>query len=215
MYVLHSFANDGVDGALPSGTLLIGSDNMFYGTTSIGGSTGNGTLFQTNPGTGQTNIVHSFENSSTDGGQPNGTLAMGNNNIIYGTSYVGGSGLGAGTIFSYNLNTATFATNYSFPYNSLGPIYHPIGINPQSGLVLGNDGKLYGVANQGGAISMTGGTLYQFDPTTSTAINLFSFGTDSSSWISPRSDLLVGSDGIIYGTTSAGGTYSGGTIFKY
>jgi uncharacterized repeat protein (TIGR03803 family) len=49
--VLHNFGDGTVenDGAYPVGTLVLGSDNNFYGTTSEGGSAGLGTVFRISP----------------------------------------------------------------------------------------------------------------------------------------------------------------------
>jgi uncharacterized repeat protein (TIGR03803 family) len=49
--VLHNFGDGTVqnDGAYPVGTLVVGSDNNLYGTTSGGGSAGLGTVFRISP----------------------------------------------------------------------------------------------------------------------------------------------------------------------
>jgi uncharacterized repeat protein (TIGR03803 family) len=45
---LHSF--DGADGSNPEAGLLLATDGIFYGSTSLGGSSGNGTLFSLSTG---------------------------------------------------------------------------------------------------------------------------------------------------------------------
>jgi uncharacterized repeat protein (TIGR03803 family) len=49
--ILHNFGDGSVknDGAIPVGTLVVGSDNNLYGTTAGGGSAGLGTVFRISP----------------------------------------------------------------------------------------------------------------------------------------------------------------------
>lgn len=56
------------------------------------------------------------------------------------------------------------------------------------------------------------GTVYKFDPTTGTLTTVHSFsGTDGSG---PWVGLVQASDGNLYGTTSGGGDFSQGTVYK-
>jgi uncharacterized repeat protein (TIGR03803 family) len=105
--ILHSFAG-GVDGANPTAGLAIGSDGALFGTTYSGGSSNEGTLFALSPpgtpgGTWTEDILYNFTGGS-DGGNPQGGLVIGAGEVLYGTTYSGGSGLacsgGCGTVFS-------------------------------------------------------------------------------------------------------------------
>src|SRR3984957_1335884 len=51
--VLHAFAG-GTDGANPSASLIQAIDRNFYGTTTLGGASGHGTVFQMTPSGGVT-----------------------------------------------------------------------------------------------------------------------------------------------------------------
>lgn len=62
------------DGGVPFAGLAQGTDGNFYGTTTRGGSTGNGTVFKMTPG-GALTTLHSFEGS--DGAQAFAGLARG------------------------------------------------------------------------------------------------------------------------------------------
>jgi uncharacterized repeat protein (TIGR03803 family) len=94
------------DGAYPRAGLIL-SGNTLYGTASLGGSGGSGTVFALNTdGTGFT-VLHGFTGSSTnssgfytnsDGANPNGGLIL-TNNTLYGTASEGGTN-GSGTVFS-------------------------------------------------------------------------------------------------------------------
>jgi len=109
---LHSFTptspygNSNSDGAAPYASLITNSSgNTLYGTTQVGGSSGNGTVFAVNTdGTGFTNL-HSFT-STSDGANPYAGLIL-SGNTLYGTAYVGGSS-SYGTIFAINTDGTGF-----------------------------------------------------------------------------------------------------------
>jgi uncharacterized repeat protein (TIGR03803 family) len=80
----YSYTNSG--GAAPYGGLIL-MGNRLYGTTTIGGSSGNGTVFVLKiDGTGF-RMIHDFSNS--DGAKPYGTLIL-SGNTLYGTTQKGG-----------------------------------------------------------------------------------------------------------------------------
>jgi uncharacterized repeat protein (TIGR03803 family) len=84
------------DGGFPSSLTLSG--NTLYGTTSWGGTGGQGTLFALNTdGTGFTNL-YNFTGGD-DGAQPNSRLLL-SGNTLYGTAGGLGGSLGHGTVFS-------------------------------------------------------------------------------------------------------------------
>ena len=87
------------------------------------------------------------------------------------------------------------------------------GSTPRGALVLEDD-LLWGATEVGGVASGTGnGTVFKFDPATSTFTGLVEFaGTTNGS--KPTTGLLKASDDNFYGTTSVGGTDSIGTIFQ-
>ena len=89
--------NNGANpGANPYGSLTLGNDGNFYGTTFNGGSSGYGTIFKMTTNGVLTNLV-SF--TSSTGINPS-ALTLGNDGNFYGTTYSGGSG-GYGTVFRF------------------------------------------------------------------------------------------------------------------
>ena len=94
------------DGWQPKGTLTC-SGGTLYGTTTVGGSGGQGTVFQISTnGTGFA-VVKSFTNSPADGSEPvSGVLPVGTG--VWGTTYAGGSG-GLGILYSLQLTPVIIA----------------------------------------------------------------------------------------------------------
>lgn len=94
-HVLHSFGLKRQDGQVPLGGLLaVGKE--FYGTTQLGGATGNGTIFEVSAA-GKEKIVYNFRGGQTDGANPQAGLIY-LKGKLYGTTYAGGAN-GNGTVF--------------------------------------------------------------------------------------------------------------------
>ncbi len=97
----------------------------------------------------------------------------------------------------------TLETLYLFNTNAFG-------VNPYAGLLQANDGNFYGTASRGG--SLEDGTIFRF--ATNGVISLVhAFTGGSDGWV-PESELIQGTNGLLYGTTSGGGSLDGGTAFK-
>jgi uncharacterized repeat protein (TIGR03803 family) len=101
--VLHSFQNNGSDGyRLFSGLTLDAAGNV-YGTTSLGGSSNGGTVFELKPqasGAWTEVLLHNFNDNGKDGSSPypGGPLIFDRAGNLYGTTVAGGTD-GAGTVF--------------------------------------------------------------------------------------------------------------------
>jgi uncharacterized repeat protein (TIGR03803 family) len=79
--------------------------SRLYGTTSIGGAVGVGTVFQLTLA-GVETILHDFAGAPSDGQEPDSSLTHDAAGNLYGTAAIGGSGdcppglgVGCGTIF--------------------------------------------------------------------------------------------------------------------
>lgn len=94
--ILHSFPGGATDGLYPSGRLVRDGAGHLYGTTTEGGTSNLGTVFEVSLG-GAEKVLHSFA-GTPDGGHPFAGLvrdAVGN---LYGTT-TGGGAYDFGTIF--------------------------------------------------------------------------------------------------------------------
>jgi uncharacterized repeat protein (TIGR03803 family) len=135
--VLHNFNN--TDGYQAAPGMVEVTPGTFYGTTELGGTTGDGVVYSLTP-SGTFSVLHSLS-SSTDGHQAL-TLTLATDGNAYGVAVSGGSA-NCGTIFKVTAAGA-FSVVYNFDSTH--------GCNPLGGyLTQGTDGKLYGLANAGGA----------------------------------------------------------------
>jgi uncharacterized repeat protein (TIGR03803 family) len=79
-----------------------------------------------------------------------------------------------------------------------------------NGLILATDGNFYGTSSGSAA---NRGTVFKMT-SSGTVTVLHAFAGGSSDGDTPKAALLQGSDGTLYGTTSAGGAANLGTVFK-
>jgi uncharacterized repeat protein (TIGR03803 family) len=153
-------------------------------------------------------VLHVFL-PGTGGNGPRGNLAL-VGRTLFGITQAGGTSCGSdgcGTVFSINPSTAAEHVVHTFGGNGDG-------VSPSAGLV-NVGGTLYGTtfSSDGG----TGfGTVYSIDPTTKAEKILYAFGSGSDGR-DPAADLIY-AGGLLYGTTSFGGTGNCGegcgTIFS-
>lgn len=211
---IYSFTDAG-DGGFPEAGLVMASSGVLYGTTYSGGAWGWGTVFALLPGTGGTwtqRTLYSFTGGS-DGAAPVAKLTLGANSVMYGTTYYGGA-FGHGTVFQiWPVSGGTWKQKVIYSFKGGND-----GANPAAGLSLGGSGVLYGTTYQGGSsgfgtafklVASQGGTW------TESVIYSFLGGTDGAN---PLAELSIApSTGILYGTTSQGGsvTNSDGTFLNW
>lgn len=222
--VLHEFsASQGAllpmtnsDGTNPKATLLL-SGNILYGTTSGGGSNGQGTVFLLGINGSNFTTIYNFSGlsnsiSNADGALPTCSLVL-SGGTLYGTTPEGGP-TGAGTIFAVNTNGSGFTNLHSFPKDPGGT--NTDGGNTSAGLVLSGN-MLYGAALTGGTNGR--GTLFCLTTNGTNFILLHTFsglqGFDrtNSDGSNPAATLLL-SGNTLYGTVNAGGANGNGALFS-
>ena len=207
---LHSFNNQ--DGAYPIAPLILDSEGNLYGSAGAGGLTvnypfGSGVLFEITP-SGSEIVIHYFGSSPTDGIAPNAVIRDASGNF-YGTTEVGGTGVGAGTIFGISA-AGTETVLYNFQQG-------PSGSEPESGLVQDRQGNLYGTTVQGG-YSMgectVGGCGLVFKVAPSGAVSVLYNFTGPPDADYPDWPLAIDAQGNLYGTSAFGGAFGYGAVYK-
>ena len=152
--------------------------------------------------------LHQFSTpTGTDGDMPvYGHLIQASDGDFYGTTELGGTN-SAGTVFKI-----TSAGSITFLYNFKGGGAPNDGETPEGGVVQGSDGNFYGTTYQGGSNFF--GTVFKMTPAgVLTNIHIFQ-GQAAGDGIWPFSQLIQGTDGCFYGTTSGGGARGYGCVFK-
>jgi len=200
--VVYNFTG-GSDGGDSTAGLVNVSGN-FFGTTTEGGAYGYGVVFEISPA-GQERVIYSFTGGA-DGATPDSGL-LSFDGYLLGTTSAGGA-LGAGTVFAITPQHREVVL-HSFTGGADGS-------GPQSNLAMDASGNLYGTTFSGGAHG--NGTVFELiHPKVKsgawTEQVLYSFGT-APDGINPVAGVSFDKGGNLYGTTSAGGTSSYGTVFQ-
>lgn len=210
--VLHGF--NGNDGNAPSGNLTFDAAGNIYGTTYEGSSGLTGLVFKLSQGGAgwRETVLYTFHgtgfSAGPDGVNPVAGVVFDSAGNLYGTADYGGPA-NLGAVFKLTPNsdgTWTESVLYAFRGGADGG--HPYG-----GVIVGQDGNLYGTT-QGGAGSH--GTVYKLSQGsggqwTETILYTFQGGNDGST---PYGGLVSDSAGNLFGTTAFGGQYGGGVVFE-
>jgi len=202
----------GADGVGPCSKLALDAQGNLYGASNSGGTNGGGDVFKLTPG-GSVTVLYNFP-ATPDLYFPDAGLTLDSSNNIYGTREYGGS-FGSGTAFEV-------------PAGGVGTILHNFGAagdgkQPRAGVVVDANGDIYGTTYHGGTgkCGTSGGCGSVFEIASGGTLKiLHSF--DNRLPLEgkfPWSDLLLDSQGNIYGTTWKGGDRSifsqgYGTAFK-
>jgi hypothetical protein len=155
--ILHNFTL-GIDGAEPSGTVILDAAGNVYGTTTGGDGSGypdgDGVVFRLSPagdGTWRDTFLYVFQNNGVDGYGANGNLGFDSAGNLYGTTAYGGP-------YTFGV-TNSGGTAFKLTPTAEGlwseTILHSFGngtdgLIPMSGLIFADGGLLYGTTAGGG-----------------------------------------------------------------
>jgi uncharacterized repeat protein (TIGR03803 family) len=203
--VLANFSGPPLDGRDPDTALILGHDRALYGTTLLGGSNDQGTVFKLNQDGSAYLLLRSFTGTNGDGATPDAALTQASDSALYGTTYAGGSNK-LGTIFKLNTDGSGYSLLHAFGVSASD------GQRPLGALLEAVDGALYGTTYSGGSNNF--GTIFQLTKTGAGYLVLNSFSNVSGDGQNPRGNLAMGSDNLFYGTTWNGGTFGLGTVFR-
>ncbi len=203
--MVYSFCSEGgsclTTGSFPDSGVQLGQDGSFYGTTTVGGSHNEGTVFKVTAAGVWTKLWDFSESATHDEGYPVYPPFFGQDGNFYGVApggYVGDYGE------FYKITTKGVITPHPFNYTD--------GATPNLG-IQGTDGNFYGTTQSGGDPTCKCGVVYK--ATASGVITtLHAFKGYPSDGYRPTGMLVQGYDGNLYGTTYQGGASNIGSIFK-
>jgi len=226
--VLYNFCavNNCADGTGPVGALIVDTLGNLYGTTSDGGSANNkGTIFELSPIAGTNRwsetVLYSFcsnDSACTDGSHPAAGLtyhgaaagaAYDGTSTLYGTAATGGR-YASGTAFTFR------------PSKHGGWVERPIyafcaerreacadGSSPNTRLLVGSTGTLYGTTADGGANEA--GTVFKLTSNSGselwslTVLHSFCSMPQCADGQYPSSAVVMDNAGNLFGATTSGG----------
>jgi uncharacterized repeat protein (TIGR03803 family) len=154
-------------------------------------------------------VLHSFRNNSKGGVNPYAGLIFDTAGNLYGTTVHGGAHC-CGTVFELTPKAGggwTEKVLHNFPATDRD------GQGPGA-VIFDSAGNLYGTTGAGGAYDE--GIVFELTPETGggwTEKILHAFGNGRDG-IQPYAALAFDTAGNLFGTTSAGGAYNGGTVFE-
>jgi uncharacterized repeat protein (TIGR03803 family) len=203
--LLHQFASGQANGSQPSAGLLEGADGRLYGTTHFGGHTNRGTVFRLGKDGSQFTLLHSFGSQNDDGANPFAGLVQGPDDTLYGATSAGGPNH-HGTLFALDPDGQSYRILHAFSAGS------DDGGQPFADLFLAGDGRLYGTTAFGGTANQ--GIVFSIRPDGSDHRVLHAFTTTKEDGALPYSALIDLGEGVLAGTTWAGGSRDHGTVYR-
>jgi uncharacterized repeat protein (TIGR03803 family) len=189
------------------GPLVEHVDGSLYGTTSSHGPYGGGSVYKiTTAGTYE--LKHAFkfpEDEDPLGCAPHAGL----------TPIAGGNLAGVASDCGGNHDGTVFKVSVGGVVSVAHDMTHGVdGLSPQGGLALKGD-VLWGTTTYWDSdfLDVDCGNVFAMSKTNKVGVHHV-FAEDGSEGCEPRGRLLSAKDGAIYGTTSRGGTFDAGTIFR-
>ncbi len=203
-------------GALPIGDLYLSGDGSVLGSGNpLGGLGSNGNIFQFTPPSSLENL-YTFCSTEycAQSADPSGGVIQASSGLLIGVTVAGGDkneNEMYGVIYSLDPVSQEFTVLHKFCQadscmDGNSPVRTPLEAT---------DGNFYGITRSGGTNNV--GIAYRMTPQGDfTVLHQFcsAGGTACTDGAVPYGNIVQGSDGNFYGTASAGGSYSGGTLFR-
>lgn len=211
------------DGESPGSGLILDNQGNLYGTTSVGGAYGHGTIFRlTSDGT--LKVLHSFcsgGGNCPDGAYPNSALTYpgaitgapyDGKSWLYGLTNSGGSSGFGGALYRV---TANGVEQILYNFCSAGGCIDGYQPGP-GGLILDSAGHLFGVTQSGG--QGTNGVVFEVAKNGAawkeTVLHDFCLQQDCPDGAGTNGQMVLDSDGSLWGTVKHGGPYHEGLLFR-
>ena len=202
-HTVYSF--DYTNGSFGVGRMAKGNDGKLYGVTLRGGFGNSCVLYSYDPSNGNYVKLYDYEAHLAGGAIPYAGVILAGNGKFYGMCNQGGAN-GYGTLYSYDPSSSLYVDLHDFA--------DATGSSPYGELVEATNGKLYGMASNGGTGFVSPGVVFSFNPANNSYnVEHYFTGTDGAN--PAYSNLIQATNGKIYGTTAGGGSHGLGLIFSY
>jgi uncharacterized repeat protein (TIGR03803 family) len=183
----------------PGGRLLVDASGNLFGTTLSGGTNNAGTVFEIQKTGGvyasAPTVLTSFNSGIVPSGS--GNLVEDAAGDLFGTT--------TSSVFEVKKTGATYATPVDLAPFPVGTQIGTLTIDP--------NGDIFGTTISGGANNV--GTVFEIVKNTSTATTLASFSlADGQISLNHAKNLIVDSNGNLFGTTDPSSQNSGGVVFE-
>jgi len=214
------------NGSAPNGGLVQGPDGGLYGTTSSNTLISGGLIYRSTVNGSSVRTLHQL--TTEEGYAPKAGLLKGSDGLLYGSTRLGMPTVAftTGTTYRMAFDGTHFEILHRFGVyvlvNVNGNPINDDGAYPESALIEGSDGYLYGVTRAGGTNGT--GVIFRQSRDGSTFSVLHHFGLVSSlvtdnvvknpDGSSPVGSLVQAPDGYLYGTAAVGGVSGRGTLFR-
>jgi uncharacterized repeat protein (TIGR03803 family) len=204
--VLYNFCSQSgcADGEFPPAGVIQDAKGNLYGTTSVGGTSKWGTVFELDSG-GTETVLYNFSYINGDGATPLASLIRDAAGNLYGTTSYGGP-TSNGVVFKVDASgTETVLHNFAGGTKD--------GCIPEAGLVRDATGNLYGTTSGCGADGY--GTVFKINKSgKKTVMHSFSGAPNDGANPYYGASLITDAKGNLYGTTFQGGAFGQGTVYE-
>ncbi len=211
--VIYNFPGD-AGGATPYAGPTLDQFGNLYGSTYLGGTYANGSVYRLtfNGSSWMYTSLYSFFGTPDGSGPAFGSVAIGPDSRLYGTTEGGGV---FGTVWSVQ-PAATTCSSANCLWKDT--VLHRFGSGqdgsqPIGGATVDAAGNVYGTLNLGGAYG--NGAVFEATRNgqtwTETLLYSFTGGTDA---VNPVAGVTLDASGNLYGTSSFGGANGVGAIYK-
>ena len=205
-YTLSTIATfNGSNGAYPRAGLLADNVGNLFGSTSSGGPTDRGTLFELAKSSGGYTLSTLAILDGSNGISPYPVLIADNAGNLFGTANSFGAG-GKGTVFELAKGSEGYTLSTIVAFNGTNGGY------PVSGLTADSAGNLFGTTYSGGANDK--GTVFKLVKG-SEGYTLSTIATfNGINGARPSGNVVADSVGNLFGTTYSGGANNKGVVFE-
>jgi uncharacterized repeat protein (TIGR03803 family) len=177
-----------IDGQNPNYKLMQASDGKLYGMTISGGTYNEGVIFRFDVSNYSYTKLFDFQNSS--GSSPTGALVEGTNDVLYGTTQLGGTNQ-KGVLFRFELTDLNYIVAYNFNGSQ--------GSFPSNTLIKVDNSTFVGTTSGGGTDDF--GVIYKYDFMSFQYTKIHDFDLQLG-MVSPRASIVFDGLNKIYGASS-------------